>query len=369
MTLLFDDELHVHYRQFYVESRENDLFEDPTLASGGQANGLCGAAVPGFMFFTTGLHTGNVKLTIELLDAPPPVGEEWEEVVEVSFRPESDQVALLQWAGERAWPLALEPIDYRVRYCASGMDQANDQDTRFDEDPQPDRYLLQLWPAPDGPDEVLRQTSASAAYWHEHARKLPPPPTPQERAEALRREEQAREEERRQARREALEREWGGRPPSDGVLRINGGKLVARLDRDLVAGIENLDEMAQRAVGTWVARRVCAEAGLSELDWVAAALAALDQGAPLPAPFDDHRAAFDLLRSDSRVPRTAVRSYDGRHDRVSQQHMALASVWAAAKPAALTAGLEPVFHGIATFGDQYPRLLAEIRDAFPVLEE
>lgn len=367
MSLLFDDELHVHYRQFSVESREHMLDGLPNEARGGQVNGLCGAALPGLLFLTTGLHTGNVKLTIELLDAPAPVGEEWEDVVEVSFRPETETVTLLQWAGERAWPLALEPIDYRVRYCAAGMDQAQEHDTRMDGEPLLDRYLLQFWPAPAAHDAVLRQTSACADYWNTHARTLPPPPTPAQRARARLREQLAQEEAGRRVLSATEEREWGGRPPGERVRRINGGLALARLDRDLVARIEKLDEPAQRTVGIWAARRACAEAGLNELDWVAAALAALDGGEPLPAPFDDHRAAFAVLRSDSRVPRTAVRSYDGRHDRVSQQHGALPAVWAAAKADALTAGLEAVLHCVVTFGDQYPRLFAEIRQEFPAL--
>jgi hypothetical protein len=34
----------------------------------------------------------------------------------------------------------------------------------------PDRYLLQLWPAPAAPDEIEKETSAVAGYWHRVAR-------------------------------------------------------------------------------------------------------------------------------------------------------------------------------------------------------
>lgn len=113
MPVLFDDELHVHYGQFYVESRIDDFFEDLNESRAGQTNGLCGAAVPGFLYLTTGLHTGNVRLTVE-----------------ASFRPADEQVLLVQWAGERTWPLALDGIDYRVRYCATGLDEGRRGDTR-----------------------------------------------------------------------------------------------------------------------------------------------------------------------------------------------------------------------------------------------
>jgi hypothetical protein len=175
MPILFDGAIHVHYRQFYVESRGEDFFEELEKARGGQSNGLCGAAVPGALFLTTGLHTGQVPLTVEAYDEPPPVGADWEEVVEVSFRPDTQQVALVEWAAEASWPLRLAQIDYRVRYCASGMDAAAQQDTRMPDEPAIDRYLLQFWPQPPAPDTVLRRAGEFAAYWHAQARTLPPP--------------------------------------------------------------------------------------------------------------------------------------------------------------------------------------------------
>lgn len=367
MSVLFDGELHVHYGQFYVESRTDDYFDDLAEARAGQVNGLCGAAVPGLLFLTTGLHTGNVHVTVEVLDSPAPVGDDWEDVVEVSFRPETESVHLVQWAGEASWPLALERTDYRVRYCASGMDRAHAQDTRLDWQPLVDRYLMQLWPAAAAADTVIRQTSESAGYWHAHVRTPPPPPTPTRQAQTRRREHLAREHASRDAARAAEARRWDGRPLSERLRRVNGGPVMARLDRDLVEGLEHLDETTQRAVAVWAARQACDEAGLSDLDWITPALSALEHGGPLPRPFDDHRAAFEQLRTDARVPRTTVPSYDGRHDRVSQQHMALPALWAAAAADPLAAGLEALFHTTVTFGNRYRRLLAELRRAFPSL--
>lgn len=212
VALLFDDELYVHYRQFYVESRDDGIFEEPSLASGGQVNGLCGAAVPGFLFLTTGLHTGNVKLTVELLDAPRRSATSGRTSSRCRSGPSP---ARCPCCSGRANGLATGSRTDRLPGAvlrACGMGQAQEQDNRFGDDPLLDRYLLQLWPAPEGPDEVLRQTSASAGYWHNHARTLPPPPTPAQRAQAQLREQLAREEAATQARREAEEREWGGRP-------------------------------------------------------------------------------------------------------------------------------------------------------------
>jgi hypothetical protein len=80
---VFDREIHVHYGQFYVHSGSGWPADPLTESLGGQANGLCGAPVPGQLFLTTGLHTGSTRVTVEVLDALPPIGDEWEDVVEV----------------------------------------------------------------------------------------------------------------------------------------------------------------------------------------------------------------------------------------------------------------------------------------------
>ncbi len=103
--------MHVHYGQVYVESGGQNPEEPLTTAFGGQVNGLCGGAWPGFLFTITGLHTGHVGFTVELHDQAPPE-DLWEEVVEVTFRPTSETVALVQWGAEAAWPLALESMPF-----------------------------------------------------------------------------------------------------------------------------------------------------------------------------------------------------------------------------------------------------------------
>ena len=131
VSIVFDQEIHVYYGQFYVESRTDGLFE-LTESLGGQANGLCGAAVPGLLYLITGLHTGHTRVTIELLDATAPICDEWEDVVEASFLPVTAKVALVEWAFQASWPLTLAPIDYRVRYSTTGMDRARERNTLLD---------------------------------------------------------------------------------------------------------------------------------------------------------------------------------------------------------------------------------------------
>lgn len=366
MTRTFvSGQVHVAYSQIYVESTEDS--PDLRACFAGQSNGLCGAARPGMLFLITGLHTGSVGFTVELHDGPPPLDDAWEEVVEASFTPRSAKVALVEWAGQDAWDLNLEQTCYRVRYCAAGMDAAREADTRLEDEPELDRYLLQFWPAAPEPDRVVRRTGENAAYWHGYAAGLPPPPTPEELAEAerQRRQEQERQEEER---RRALElRAWGGRLPSERLRGMTGNALwMVRTDRDLAEAIAATGPGTQRSIARWTARRAYAEAGLAGLDWVAPALDALDQGRELPPPFDDQSRVWDTLRTDPRVPRTTVTSVQGEPN-TSQQAMAVPALFGAARDEPLQAALDALSAAKAAFGrDGHPALFAELRDAFGI---
>ncbi|MBB5799989.1 hypothetical protein HDA41_007953 [Streptomyces caelestis] len=265
-----EGEVHVHYGQIYVETDPDSFGPGLAEAFAGQRAGLCGAATPGALWLSTGLHTGEVGFTVEVHEQAPPLDPAWEDVVEVSFRPVSEDSALVEWAGEDSWQLDLEETDYRVRYCAKGMDQASERDTRMDGEPQLDRYLLQFWPAPPEPDRVLKQTSRIADRWHRYARELPPPPTPAERAEAERQARLAQETAEREHRL-AFERwDWGGRPPSQALREVGGNvRGVLEFDPALVHAIGASGPATQRAVAAFAARRACEAAGLAALDWVA----------------------------------------------------------------------------------------------------
>lgn len=421
-----EGEVHVHYSQLYVESDPDSHGPDSAEAFAGQSSGLCGAAIPGTLCLTTGLHTGDVGFTVEVHDVAPPLDPTWEDVAEVSFRPVSDSTSLVLWGGEGSWDLGLEQTDYRIRYCAQGMDAAHEVDTRLDGEPQLDRYLLQFWPAPPAPDRVVRQTSGMAAYWHDYARTVPPPPTPAERAEAERQARLAQEQVDRE-RELAYERwEWGGRSPSQ-ALRDVGGNVsgLLRLDAALVHAIDAAGPTTQRAVALLAARRACGAAGLAELDWIDAGLTAVTEGRPLPPPLDDESEVWQALHADPRVPdrtvglavpperppfeappardevslpipvpdpaalivgpaadwtpapapsepptdesteavRYIVRVTLGEPDPslpISQPHMAVPALLAAADPDPLRAALDAVYAGITTYGEHYPALLREV---------
>ncbi|MBW6435656.1 hypothetical protein KZ829_18095 [Actinoplanes hulinensis] len=166
-VLLFDGEISVHYRFLWLVGGSD--WPELVSARAGQRNGILGAAAPGILSMITGLHTGRVPFRVEWHDSEPPVDPWWEDVVEVSYQPPGTEVALC--AFEQFVHLTLPRADsLRARFCAEGMDEGAEQDTAFDEDPGPDRYLLALWPAPPAPEAIVRETSDQASYWHQVAR-------------------------------------------------------------------------------------------------------------------------------------------------------------------------------------------------------
>ena len=169
MKVLVSDEVHVDYGQIFVASGEDDCDLHDAFA-GQEGVGLCGGGTGGALLLLTGLRIGGVDFTAELHDRRPELDESWEEIVEVPFRPVSEETVLRQWNGKNRWELELGERDYRVRYSAIGMDAGRSKDVREDDEPPTDdRYLLQIWPAAPEPARLLRQTGRTAANWHAFA--------------------------------------------------------------------------------------------------------------------------------------------------------------------------------------------------------
>lgn len=163
-TVIFDRPMHVHYGFIWLHpwERLNELVDlDPFE---GQVNGLCGAALPGILSMRTGLHTGAVPVRVVIVDAPPPLGDA-EDIVEVSFRP--TESALRFAAFDDGEEISIPLRSYRARWSATAMEAGNEVDTVLEGEQAPDRYELCLWPD-DEPraDEIVRQGSEIAAYWH-----------------------------------------------------------------------------------------------------------------------------------------------------------------------------------------------------------
>ncbi len=161
-TVLFSDSLFVHYGQFYIEP-DDENYIDMSTALSGQENGICGANQPNRLFLVTGLHTGDVHVSVEICAKIPKVDEAWEEIVECSFEQEAERLYLCQWAHEATHLLEIPRGSYRVRYCARAM--LGDWQVSEDNDP-PQSYLLQFWPSKHEIDVVIKVTGECARYWH-----------------------------------------------------------------------------------------------------------------------------------------------------------------------------------------------------------
>ncbi|MCC2321397.1 hypothetical protein [Cellulomonas xiejunii] len=338
MPTLFDGEIEVDYG-FVDVVADGDESPDLVRARGGQRNGLCGAACANALSLVTATRTGAVPLRVELHDAPPPLDPAWEDVVEVSFVATSPDLVLRSFQDM----VELAPLpavgDHRVRYSATSMDEAHDR-SRLPDDPVVDRYLLQLWPAPPGPDAVLRSTSAQAGYWHGVAAETPPPPSPRQRAAAA-----AAEAEQERLRREEAEdrwqrRLWGGRLATPQLLGLGSAAQLAHRDRDLVDAVLDAPGPTQRTLTVWAVGRAYEVADARAAAVLAPAVVALRAGTAVPPPFDDPATAWDaLFPGPSTVTVTVVRGLPSAAG-IDAGAAALSAVLAAqeAAPAAAAAG-------------------------------
>ena len=138
---------------------------------------------------------------------------------------------------------------------------------------------------------------------------------------------------------------------------------LAQLDRDLLDAVEAASPEHQRQIALWATTTACRAARLTEVPWIAEALAALAAGEALPPPFEDPEASWHRLLSDPTVPQSTVRSLDGLVPNMLQQAMAFPAIEAAAAPDPLVAAIDTVYHGLQAFGPPSSRFTAELRGA------
>jgi hypothetical protein len=373
MRTVLDGEVDVSYSQIYVESEHSYPFGSMNDTFGGQCNGLCGAAWPGRLWLATGLYYGLVGFRVEVHDERPDVDERWEEIVEVPYRPVGG-ASLVEWGNGDSWDLGLADADYRVRYSASGMDRASDAHSRDDDQPMIDRYLLQFWPCPPEPDQVVKQTSVVADYWHKHVSTLPPPVLPDPDEEARRKaeldswEEEGKRIAAEMAAEEAAEAAlWGGALPSPALRGVRGAaRDVGLAEQELTRALAAVSLAEQRRIAGWVARRAYQEIGIAELDWVAPALDAVEAGEALPPPFDVVGSLWERLQSEPRVPPRIAPMLRAGVDQDSPVRRAVGTLYGALLPTPLHAVLTALAEAVQAFGADARFPLAELKDQLGV---
>ncbi|MFJ3310887.1 hypothetical protein ACIPSA_49740 [Streptomyces sp. NPDC086549] len=149
----------VQYHQFQINDEDGPA--GPDLSR--EHNGLV-EVQDGIATVHTGIHTGDVDVTVSLYHGvPQPGGAEWDEIVEVSLHSVSGELmvrGLMDDLDEELPVLSFDgPGDYRLRIHARGRDTAID----LAPDEITEWYLIQVWPAPAQDAAVLRQTDTYGA--------------------------------------------------------------------------------------------------------------------------------------------------------------------------------------------------------------
>jgi hypothetical protein len=360
MIVLFDAEIHVHYGFLWLLADGEQQPADLLATRAGQRNGLCGAAVPGVLSMMTGLHTGNVPVTVRWHDEEPPLDDEWADVVEAPFAPAEPGMTLSAFDQSVAFRLPAAG-SLRVRYSGAGLDAARDQDTRISGLPL-DRYRLDLWPAPPAPDEVIRETAKIAAYWHKYARTAP----------AVTAEERAAKAGAALGRRKTMATRVTAKPAQRATTtrptalsravpaRAGVPAIVSAADQAVLDALARLDPPTQRAAARWLARRAFEIAELAELDWVRPALAAMDRGDPLPEPFTSLSAVYPRVLPDGQQSPRGAKPGEPRH----RPSFALPTIFRAVNEDPAEAVARTYRGALSTFHDRREELVTELRERY-----
>lgn len=124
-------------------------------------NGLVSAA-GGVIEVATGIHTGNVRVTVETHSQRPGPAPDWEEIVEMPCHSSAGEVLVTPMTDDPADLPSLAsrgPGQYRLRVHALGRDTAVDEST----DDNVESYLIQSWPAAHQDALLVKATDAYGA--------------------------------------------------------------------------------------------------------------------------------------------------------------------------------------------------------------
>jgi len=160
--------------QFYVMT--GDVLPTWDEAFVGQTNGSLGAARRGLLTVGTGVVVGDVGLRVVLAETEPPVGDEWEDVVEASFSPlAAEWVVADGQSDDPGHGIEGGLGDFRVRLSSRGVDAGAAADTVGPDEPLVEVHELAFWPAAPAPDEVVRQGSDAAGVLPEQVPQIRAP--------------------------------------------------------------------------------------------------------------------------------------------------------------------------------------------------
>ncbi|GAA2768533.1 hypothetical protein GCM10010103_75750 [Streptomyces paradoxus] len=134
--------VHAEYHLFQITDPQGPVADDLDASHTGLV-----AADGGAIEVTTGIHTGDVHVTVEPHSKRPMPARGWEEIAEISCDSPSGELLVTSSMDDPADLPSLAsqgPGSYRLRVHALGRDRAVDQTTL---DEAVESYLIQSWPA------------------------------------------------------------------------------------------------------------------------------------------------------------------------------------------------------------------------------
>lgn len=147
----------VEYHLFQITDPQGTVADDLDATR----NGLV-SVVGGVIEVATGIHTGNVRVTVEAHSQRPDPAPGWEEIAEMPCHSPSGEVLVKPLMDDPADLPSLAsrgPGRYRLRVHALGRDTAVDDST----DDVVEFYLIQSWPAAHQDAVLVKATDAYGA--------------------------------------------------------------------------------------------------------------------------------------------------------------------------------------------------------------
>ncbi|MFF7046533.1 hypothetical protein ACIP4T_32055 [Streptomyces massasporeus] len=150
--------MQAEYHLFHITDPQGPVAGDLNASRTGLVSADGGA-----IEVATGIHTGDVHVTVEPCAQAPDPAPDWEEIAEISCHSSSGQLLVTSFMDEPAELPSLAsqgPGPYRLRVHARGRDRAVDQTTVAE---VVESYLIQSWPAAHQDALLVKTTDAYGA--------------------------------------------------------------------------------------------------------------------------------------------------------------------------------------------------------------
>jgi hypothetical protein len=143
-------ELDVQYGQFYLWDPDMP-FEPPEDWTSADVH--WGLKATPHLLAVAPIRDGPIPVTVELHERTPTHDlAEWDHAVEGSLEIVSGRLELRECLGVRRWSFKARPGWYRARALFGNL-----ASVFVDDEPEEDRYLVAIWPAPPSGVSVLKQ--------------------------------------------------------------------------------------------------------------------------------------------------------------------------------------------------------------------